>query len=85
LASILCFLVIGQLLNANTSPIAFDALFGSMDKADWEAFWEFVREQHPSLNNFSKTFITDQARGLVESVNKIHPVAGHFQFSLCLP
>ena len=37
--------------------------------------------QEPTLDNSNKTFITDQAKGLVESVNKVLPAAGHFHCS----
>lgn len=71
----------GSTANANTSPIAFAILFGNEDKAGWEAFFEFAKEQHPCLDHSSKTFITDQAKGLVESVKKVLPAAGHFHCS----
>jgi hypothetical protein len=41
-----CF---GSTANVNTSPIAFAILFCNKDKAGWEAFWEFTKEQHPCL------------------------------------
>jgi hypothetical protein len=71
----------GSTANANTSPIAFAILFGNEDKASWEAFWEFAKEQHPCLDQFNKTFITDQAKGLVDSVKKVLPAAGHVHCS----
>ena len=71
----------GSTANANTSPIAFAILFGNEDKASWEVFWEFAKEQHPCLDQFNKTFITDQAKGLVDSVKKVLPAAGHFHCS----
>ena len=75
------FLCYGSTANANTSPIAFAILFGNKDKAGWEAFFEFAKEQHPCLNDFKKTFITDQAKGLVDSVKNILSAAGHFHCS----
>ena len=45
------------------------------------AFWEFAKEQHPCLNAFNKTIITDQAKGLVDSVKLVLPAAGHFHCS----
>jgi hypothetical protein len=63
----------GSTANANTSPIAFAILFGNKDKAGWEAFFEFAKEQHPCLNDFKKTSIPDQAKGLVDSVKKALP------------
>jgi hypothetical protein len=71
----------GSTANANTSPIAFAILFGNEDKAGWQAFWEFAKEQHPCLNAFNKTIITDQAKGLVDSVKLVLPTAGHFHCS----
>jgi hypothetical protein len=46
-----------------------------------KAFWEFAKEEHPSLDSMKNTFITDQAKGLVDSVKKVHPQAGHFHCS----
>jgi hypothetical protein len=71
----------GATANGNTSPIAFAVLFGNEDKAGWEEYWKFALQLHPSLNHFTKTFITDQAKGLVESIKKILPEAGHFHCS----
>ena len=65
----------GSTANANTSLIAFAILFGNEDKAGWEAFFDFAKEQHPCLDNSNKTFITDQAKGLVDSVKKVLPAA----------
>ena len=71
----------GSTANGNTSPIAFALLFGNEDKAGWEAFWEFAKEEHPCLDSAKNTFITDQAKGLVESVKNVLPQAGHFHCS----
>ena len=71
----------GTTANGNTSPIAFAILFGNEDKAGWVQFFEFAKEQHPCLNSWNKTFITDQAKGLVESIKKELPEAGHFHCS----
>lgn len=71
----------GTTANGNTFPIAFAILFGNEDKAGWNIFWQFALALHPTLNHFSKTFITDQAKGLVESVKEILPEAGHFHCS----
>jgi hypothetical protein len=71
----------GTTANGNTSPIAFAILFGNEDKAGWEEYWKFALHLHPSLNHFTKTFITDQAKGLVESIKKIIPEASHFHCS----
>ena len=71
----------GSTANGNTSPIAFALIFGNKDKAGWEAFWEFAKEEHPSLDSMKNTFVTDQAKGLVDSVKKVLPQAGHFHCS----
>ena len=68
----------GSTANGNTSPIAFALIFGNEDKAGWEAFWEFAKEEHPSLDSMKNTFITDQAKGLVDSAKKVLPQAGLF-------
>ena len=59
----------GSTANANTSPIAFAILFGNKDTAGWQAFWEFVKEQHPCLNAFNKTIITDRPRDWLTLLN----------------
>jgi hypothetical protein len=75
------FLCYGTTAKGNSSPITFAILFGNEDKASWEECWKFALHLHPSLNHFTKTFITDQAKGLVESIKKILPEAGHFHCS----
>jgi hypothetical protein len=71
----------GTTANGNTSPIAFEVLFGNEDKSGWEEYWKFALHLHPSIKHFTKTFITDQAKGLVESIKKTLPEVGHFHCS----
>ena len=71
----------GTTANCNMAPVAFAILFGNEDKAGWEAFWNFAVTHHPELNQDTKTFITDNAKGLVESVKAVMNKAGHFQCS----
>jgi hypothetical protein len=56
-------------------------LFGNEDKDGWEAFWKFALTQHVGLNHCTKTYIADQAKGLVESVKGVMKEAGHFHCS----
>jgi hypothetical protein len=46
-------------------------LFGNEDKVGWDAFWKFTLTHNVGLNHYSKTYITDQAKGLVESVKGV--------------
>ena len=71
----------GTTANCNTAPVAFGILFGNEDKDGWEAFWKFALTQHVGLNHRTKTYITDQAKGLVESVKGVMKEAGHFHCS----
>jgi hypothetical protein len=56
-------------------------LFGNEDKVGWDAFWKFALQHHPTLNRDEKTFITDQAKGLVDSVKALLNNASHFHCS----
>ncbi len=64
--------------HCNTAPVAFAILFGNEDKVGWDAFLKFTLIHHVGLNHYSKTYITDQAKSLVESVKGIMNEAGHF-------
>jgi hypothetical protein len=67
----------GTTANCNTAPVAFAILFGNENKDGCEAFWKFALMQHAGLNQYTKTYITDQAKGLVESVKGVMNEAGH--------
>ncbi len=58
-------------------PLGF--CFGNEDKAGLLKFWNW--SVHPGLNDYRCTFITDQAKGLVESNKEALPDAGHFHCS----
>ena len=57
--------------NCNTSPVAFGILFGNEDKEGWNQFWKFTKNIHPSINATNVTIITDQAKGLIESISDV--------------
>ena len=61
----------GTTANCNTSPVAFGILFGNKDKEGWNQFWKFTKKIHPSINATNVTIITDQAKGLIESISDI--------------
>lgn len=71
----------GTTANCNKSSIAFAILFGNENKAGWEEFWRFALRVHPRLNQARHTFITDQAKGLLEPVMEVLTKAGHFHCS----
>jgi hypothetical protein len=75
------YLCYGTTANCNTAPVAFAILFGNEDKDSWEAFSKFTLTHHVELNHYSKTYITDQAKGLVELVKGVMNEAGHFHCS----
>ena len=64
--------------NCNTSPVAFGILFGNEDKEGWNQFWKFANKRHPSINASNVTFITDQAKGLIESISEVLDLVAHF-------
>jgi len=63
----------GTAANGNTSGVG-----GS--KEDWEHYWNYVKATHPSLEDYNNTLITDQAKGLIESIKLVLAV-GHFHCS----
>jgi hypothetical protein len=71
----------GTTANGNTSPVAFGILFGNEDKEGWVQFWKFAKNILPCLDNERNTFITDQAKGLIESIKEVLPNAGPFHCS----
>ena len=71
----------GTTANGNTSPVAFGILFGNEDKEGWVQFWKFAKNILPCLDNETNTFITDQAKGLIESIKEVLPNAAPFHCS----
>ena len=62
----------------NAFPIAFGILFGNEYKEGWTEFFSVVKEWHPSLNVFQTTFISDQSKGLTESIKAVMDSVGQF-------
>ncbi len=71
----------GSTANGNTSPVAFGILFGNEDKEGWLQFWKFAENLHPCLNDETITILTDQAKGLIELIREVLPIAAHFHCS----
>jgi hypothetical protein len=65
----------GTTANCNTSLVAFGILCGNEDKEGWNQFWKFAKKIHPSINATGVTIITDQAKGLIESISEVLPLA----------
>jgi hypothetical protein len=58
----------GTTANCNTYPVAFRILYGNEDKEGWMDFWDFAKWVHPSIDDTRLTIITDQAKGLTQSI-----------------
>ncbi len=71
----------GTTANCNTSPVAFGILFGNEKKEGWMDYWDFVKSVHPSINDTRVTIITDQAKGLTQSIAEVILSTGHFHCS----
>ncbi len=71
----------GITANGNTYLVGMGLHFGNETKEDWAQYFQFVKAVHPSLADYKTTFITDQGKGLVESIKDIFPDAGHFHCS----
>jgi hypothetical protein len=71
----------GITANCNTYPVAFGILFDNEDKEGWMDFWDFAKLVHPSIVNTRVTIITDQAKGLTQSIADVLPSTGHFHCS----
>ncbi len=71
----------GTTANCNTYPVAFGILFGNEDKEGWFDFWEFAKSVHPSIDDTRVTIITNQAKGLTQSIADVLPSTGHFNYS----
>jgi hypothetical protein len=59
--------------NCNTFPVAFGILFGNEDKEGWIEYWDFAKSIHPSIDDTRFTIITDQAKGLTQSIAEVLP------------
>jgi hypothetical protein len=68
----------GTTANCNTYPVAFGILFGNEDKEDWMDFWDFAKLVHPFIDDTRVTIITDQAKGLTQSIADILPLTRYF-------
>jgi hypothetical protein len=66
----------GTTANCNTYPVAFRILFGNEDKEGWNIFWNFSKLVHPSIDDTRVAIITDQAKGLTESIADVLPLTG---------
>ncbi len=72
---LLCY---GTTTNSNTFPIALAIVFGNETKDSWVKFWQFAKGVHPCLNTPQTTIITDQAKGSVDVIHEILPLAKNF-------
>ena len=70
------YTIYGTSANSNTFLIAFGIQFGNETKEGWTAFLEFVKKCHPTANTPLRTFITDQAKGLIDSIAEVFNKAG---------
>ena len=68
----------GTTANCNTFPIEFGIVFGNKCKEGWTQFFSVVKEWHPALNVYQTTFISDQAKGLTESIKEVMESVGQF-------
>ena len=71
----------GTNANGNTSCVGVGIHFGNESKEDWVQFWNFVKDCHPTLQHYTTTFITDQAKGLIDSIKEVLQEVGHFHCS----
>ena len=68
----------GITANCNAFLVAIGILFGNEDKHGWDLFWKFAVKHHPSLNDNRITIITDQQKGITESLQGVLPKAVNF-------
>jgi len=71
----------GITANANMFPIGFAILFGNENLLGWQAFWKFVIEIHPCLNQTDVTIVTDQDKGLFSAISDEVSLAVNFHCS----
>jgi hypothetical protein len=67
--------------NGNMINLAFGILFGNEDLRNWNHFWEFVVNVHPSINQPQATILTDQDKGSINAVRGCIPLAFNFHCS----
>jgi hypothetical protein len=68
----------GTTANCNTFPIAFAILFGNECREGWTMFFTAVGQWHPTFNKCQTTLISDQAKGLIDSIAEVMHLVGHF-------
>ena len=68
----------GITANCNAFLVAIGIIFGNEDKHGWDLFWKFALKHHPCLNDHCITIITDQQKGITESLQGILPKAVNF-------
>ena len=71
----------GTNANGHMSPVAFGLIFGNEEKTNWATFWNFVKEIHPSLDNPCKTFLTNQDKGCLASLQDAFEHVAQFMCS----
>ena len=71
----------GTNANGHMSSVAFGLIFGNEDTANWSTFWNFVKEIHPSLDKPRKTFLTNQDKGCLASLQDAFEHAAQFMCS----
>jgi hypothetical protein len=71
----------GTTANCNTHPVAYGLLFGNEDKESRMDFWDFAKSVHPSIDDTRVTVITDQAKGLTQSIADVLPSMQHLHCS----
>ncbi len=71
----------GTTANCSTYPVAFGILFGNEVMEGWMDFWDFAKLVHPSIDDTRVTTITDQAKGLPQSIAAVLLLTGHFYCS----
>ena len=51
-------------------------MFGNENKENWLEFVNFINDCHPTLNTPTNTYISDQCKGLIESIKEVLPQGG---------
>jgi hypothetical protein len=75
------FLCYGTTAISNTFPFALVIVVGNKTKDSWVKFWQFAKGVHPCLNTAQTTNISNQAKGSIEAIHKILPLAKNFYCS----
>jgi hypothetical protein len=72
----------GTTADCNTYSVVFGILFGNGDKEGWMDFWDLLAKSvYPSIDYTRVTNITDQAKGLTQSIAEVLPLTGNFHCS----